>query len=128
MVSSTRQCSWGPWRGVHAPAQRLNVKQGRLSTPLGTQPQRCCLLPALPLDSAPLGLPPQEAAAAGMSASALIRPEALDESRIEDLIGQHLQHNLEILPEQVGGLPVVLVVGGLACCRWGLLWCCWVGA
>lgn len=31
----------------------------------------------------------------------MIRPEALDESRIEDLIGQHLQHNLEILPEQV---------------------------
>lgn len=33
---------------------------------------------------------------------ALVRPEALDEARIEDLIGQHLAHNLEILPEQVG--------------------------
>lgn len=33
---------------------------------------------------------------------ALVRPEALDESRIEDLIGQHLAHNLEILPEQAG--------------------------
>ncbi|KAL4422894.1 hypothetical protein ABPG75_009091 [Micractinium tetrahymenae] len=43
----------------------------------------------------------KEAAAAGMAPDALIRPEALDESRIEDLIGQHLQHNLEILPEQV---------------------------
>lgn len=32
---------------------------------------------------------------------ALVRPEALDEARIEDLIGQHLAHNLEILPEQV---------------------------
>lgn len=43
----------------------------------------------------------QEAAAAGAAAPALVRPEALDESRIEDLIGQHLQHNLEILPEEV---------------------------
>lgn len=32
----------------------------------------------------------------------LVRPEALDEARIEDLIAQHLTHNLEILPEQVG--------------------------
>jgi hypothetical protein len=43
-------------------------------------------------------------AAAGTAAGSagLIRPEALDESRIEDLIGQHLLHNLEILPEEVG--------------------------
>ncbi|PSC71365.1 Double-strand break repair MRE11 [Micractinium conductrix] len=40
------------------------------------------------------------AGGAGAAAGTLIRPEALDESRIEDLIGQHLQHNLEILQEQ----------------------------
>lgn len=57
-----------------------------------------------------------------MAASALIRPEALDESRIEDLIGQHLQHNLEILPEQVGrrwqAQLVACVLGRV--CRGGL--------
>ena len=37
---------------------------------------------------------------------ALVRPEALDEARIEDLIGQHLAHNLEILPEQVRHHPL----------------------
>ncbi|GAB4820162.1 hypothetical protein N2152v2_007208 [Parachlorella kessleri] len=31
----------------------------------------------------------------------MVRPEALDEARIEDLIAQHLTHNLEILPENV---------------------------
>lgn len=48
--------------------------------------------------------PLQDAAAtaAGQAGTALIRPEALDESRIEDLIGEHLQHNLEIFHEQVG--------------------------
>jgi len=29
-----------------------------------------------------------------------IRPEALDEHQIEDLIAEHLQQHLEILPEQ----------------------------
>lgn len=29
-----------------------------------------------------------------------IRPEALDERQIEDLIAEHLQQHLEILPEQ----------------------------
>ena len=29
-----------------------------------------------------------------------IRPEALDEKQIEDLIAEHLQQHLEILPEQ----------------------------
>ena len=42
------------------------------------------------------------ATATGQAGTALIRPEALDESRIEDLIGEHLQHNLEIFHEQVG--------------------------
>ena len=38
----------------------------------------------------------------------MVRPEALDEARIEDLIAQHLTHNLEILPESVSepaGVP-----------------------
>ena len=49
--------------------------------------------------------PPQAEAVAGTAPGmALVRPEALDEARIEDLIGVHLAHNLEILPEQAGAV------------------------
>lgn len=41
----------------------------------------------------------------------LIRPEALDEARIEDLIAQHLTHNLEILPENVSWAVRVCALG-----------------
>lgn len=42
--------------------------------------------------------PGEVSEAAGLTEG--IRPEALDEKQIEDLIAEHLQQHLEILPEQ----------------------------
>jgi hypothetical protein len=64
------------------------------SVPDTSTPHAPCL--RLRLQDAELATLPQE----------LVRPEALDEARIEDLIAQHLTHNLEILPENVSVLGV----------------------
>lgn len=44
----------------------------------------------------------ESATRAGNAPVVPIRPEALDEAHIEDLVSQHLQHDLELLPEVVG--------------------------
>lgn len=50
-----------------------------------------------------------------------IRPEALDERQIEDLIAEHLQQHLEILPEQDLANALHEFVDKVMCLPWQVI-------